>query len=128
MVGVGYPVSSGVIFRRQVGPCLQQAVLLRPVGFSGAVLPSTTGKNFGAFDPDRHYLISYELAKQGKHPKGISGAAVWRESAEKRIVWAPRFEFAGICTSCYREGTVEQIVKASVVREFLLEVFGTPAK
>lgn len=125
---MGYPVSSGVIFRRQVGPCLQQAVLLCPMGFSGAVLPPTTGRNFGAFDPDRHYLIPYELANQGKHPKGISGAAVWGEAAEKHIVWTPRFKFAGICTSCYRDGTVEQIVKASVVRQFLLDVLGTPEK
>ena len=32
--------------------------------------------------------------------------------------------FAGICTSCYRDGTIEQIVKASVVRQFLTDVFG----
>lgn len=100
--------------------------MLCPTGFGGAVLPNKTGSNFTDFDPKRHYLIPYELASQGKHPRGISGGAVWMQSTKKQIVWTAKFDFAGICTSCYRDGSIEQVVKASVVRQFLTEVFGTP--
>jgi hypothetical protein len=36
----------------------------------------------------------------------------------------PNFEFTGVCTACYKRGPVVQVVKASVVRSFLEEVFG----
>jgi len=36
----------------------------------------------------------------------------------------PKLKFAGIRTSCYKSGTVEQVVRASVVKKFLEEVFG----
>jgi hypothetical protein len=126
VVGMGYPVSIAPRFARQVGTVVEQSVLLTPMAFSGTVLSSASGKYFGGFNPDRHYLIPYELGKHGKHPKGISGAAVWAKSDEKQIIWAPRLSFAGVCTSCYKDGTVEQVVKASVVRQFLTDVLGDP--
>jgi hypothetical protein len=125
VIGLGYPVSNASIFGRRVGDVFQKAVLLMPIGFSGEVLPSVTGRYFGQFDADRHYLIPYEMAADGtQHPRGISGAAVWVQSEEKQFVWAPAFKFAGVCTSCYKNGKVEQIVKASAVRQFLTETFG----
>jgi hypothetical protein len=130
VAGVAYPVSNSVILDGgRIGSVIQRTVVLSPTPFGGAVLPSATGKYLGKFEPDRHYLIPYEPAKEGKHPRGISGAALWVESDEERIVWAPRFKFAGICTVCYGDGgLIEQIVRASVVREFLLEAFGSPEK
>jgi hypothetical protein len=122
--GLGYPASSGFIFGRQVGQSLQKAVLLAPFAFGGAVLASSTGTNFRDFDSNRHYLIPYDAAAHGQHPKGISGAAVWLQCDDKQIVWTAKFNFAGICTSAYRNRSIEQIVKASVVRRFLNEVFG----
>jgi hypothetical protein len=123
--GVGYPVSFGVeVDRRRIGSELQRSIVLSPVGFNGIVQPSASGRYFGDFDPQRDFLIPYEHGKEGKHPKGISGAAVWVQSNGVHQVWAARYRFAGICTSCYRDGTVEQIVKASVVRQFLTKVFG----
>jgi len=125
VVGLGFPVSSGTIFSKRVGPVLQGAVLLAPTAFGGDVLPSHTGRYFNAFSPDDHYLFPYRPATEGKHPRGISGAAMWLQSIENHLVWAPRFRFAGICTSSYKDGTIEQVVKASVVCEFLAAVFGT---
>jgi hypothetical protein len=122
VLGMGFPVSNAFVFQRRVGSNLQKAVLLAPIAFQGEVLPSTTGRFLKGFCADRHFLIPYDLAAQGKHPKGISGAGVWLQSKEKQVVWTPSFIFAGICTSCYREGTIEQIVKASAVRAFLEEV------
>ncbi|HWY20017.1 MAG TPA: hypothetical protein VNX26_02290 [Candidatus Acidoferrum sp.] len=131
--GVGYPVSYGVRMEEgRVGPITHKAILLSPTPFNGNVLPPPVGDElkfkFGGFNPDRHYLIPFEHAKEGKRPEGISGAAVWCQSAENHIVWTPRFKFAGVCTSCYKDGTVEQIVRASTVQQFLLEVFGAPEK
>jgi hypothetical protein len=124
VIGLGFPVSSGFIFGKRFGTHLQKDIVLAPIGFSGDVLSSTTGRLFKGFNADRQYLIPYELAVQGKHPRGISGAAVWVPAHGEHTVWAARLKFAGICTSCYRNGTIEQIVKASVVRQFLTEVFG----
>jgi hypothetical protein len=124
VAGVGYPVAIGVRFQRQVGSVIQGNVVLSPTPFTGTVLPDATGRNFNKFDPTRHYLTTYEPTEPGTHPGGISGAAVWIESKEKQAVWAARLQFAGICTSCYRDGSIEQIVRASVVRQFLTDVFG----
>jgi hypothetical protein len=125
VIGLGYPVSNASIFGRRVGEVLQKAVLLMPIAFSGEVLPPSTGRYFGQFDAERHYLIPYEMAETGDHhPRGISGAALWVQSKEKQSVWVPKFDFAGICTSCYKDGKVEQVVKASAVRQFLAETFG----
>jgi hypothetical protein len=125
VAGVGYPVAIGVRFQQRVGSVIQGNIVLSPTPFTGTVLPDATGRNFNRFDPARHYLTTYEPTEQGTHPSGISGAAVWMEWKKKQAVWAARLRFAGICTSCYRNGTIEQIVRASVVRQFLAEVFGT---
>jgi hypothetical protein len=124
VAGVGYPVAVGLRFQHKVGPVIQGNIVLSPIPFTGTVLPDSTGRYFGGFDPARHYLSTYEPTESGTHPSGISGAAVWIESKEKKAVWSPRLKFAGVCTSCYQNGTVEQMVKASVVRQFLADVFG----
>jgi hypothetical protein len=95
---------------------------LRPEIFSGQVM---SGPNFAAqgYDPDRHYLVPY-CHKTSEHPGGFSGAGAWWESDQPQIVWKPNFKFAGICTHCYKDGTIERIVRASTVRNFLEEVLG----
>jgi len=125
VIGLGFPVANAAMFGRRIGSRIEKAVALAPTGFSGAVMAPGVGRYFQRFDSERHYLIPYELASQGKHPKGISGAAVWLQSKESAPVWSPRFSFAGVCTDCYKEGTIEQIVKASVATAFLADVFGS---
>lgn len=124
VAGVGYPVATGIRFQQKVGPVIQGNIVLSPIPFTGTVLPDSTGRYFSGFDPARHYLTTYEPTEEGTHPGGISGAAVWIESKDKQAVWTPRLKFAGICTSCFQDGTVEQIVRASVVRQFLTDVLG----
>jgi hypothetical protein len=68
------------------------------------------------------------MIRGGSGAEGISGAAAWVQSNERQALWTASFKFAGTCTSCHQNGTIEQIVKASVAREFLLEVFGLPRK
>jgi hypothetical protein len=124
VAGVGYPVAVSVRFQHQVGSVIEGNIVLSPTPFTGTVLPAASGRYFGGFDPARHYLTTYEPTEEGTHPGGISGAAVWIESRESQVVWTPRLKFAGVCTSCFQDGTVEQIVRASVVLQFLTDVFG----
>jgi hypothetical protein len=126
LIGMGYPMSSSIIFQKQqAADPVERAIVLSPTPFSGVVLPSTRGRFFKDFDPDRHVLIEYDPAKEGHHPSGISGAAVWTRHEKRKDLWSVTVEFAGVCTSCYSDGKVEQIVKASAVCQFLTECFGT---
>jgi hypothetical protein len=137
--GVGYPVSYGVALtnkiergvvlpNQRVGNLVRRSIILWPVSFNGEVLPRPSNDaikfKFRGFDSERHFLFPYEHTLHGYRPEGISGAAVWVLSKEHHQVWAPRFKFAGTCTSCNEKGDVEWVVKASTVRRFLTEVFG----
>lgn len=125
----GFPFDRNVLVKRSmVGAKEEQTIAVRPEIFSGHVLPEPSEEErkfqITAYDPDRHYLVPYEHGIS-KHPLGFSGAAMWWESDQKQVVWRPNFHFAGVCTSGYKKGTIEQVVKASTVRKFLANVFGT---
>jgi hypothetical protein len=124
----GFPLDRNLVVGKYTTANKEERTLaLRPEIFSGQVLPCPTEQErrfqTTSYDPDRHYLVPYEHPTS-RHPRGFSGAAAWWESDAKKLVWRANFKFAGICTSCYKNGTVEQVVKASVVRRFLTEVFG----
>jgi len=122
--GVGFPISDGVLTdSQQVGGVNYRTVMLMPVVFFGRVSHQPTFLAAG-FDGDRHYLFSYQLADEGSLPPGISGAAAWVQGQPEGPIWTPTFTFAGICTHAYKDGRVERVTKASIVRRFLEEVFG----
>jgi hypothetical protein len=119
----GFPIDKHVpLGSHKVGTKTEYDIALRPTVFSGTVFhqPKFLADNF---DAERHYLVPYER-HDSKHPKGFSGAAAWWESDQPQKIWKPNLVFAGICTSCYKDGAIEQIVKASAVRKFLEETFG----
>jgi hypothetical protein len=119
----GFPIDKHVpVGRRMVGTKTEYDPALRPTVFSGTVLhqPTFLTKDFNG---ELHYLVPYER-HDSKHPEGFSGAAAWCESDEPQKIWKPNLVFAGMCTSYYKDGAIEQIVKASAVRRFLEEVFG----
>lgn len=121
--------NSVVVEHRLVGSREERTLALIPTAFTAEVLPCPDASEQGFmkdFVAGKHYLVPYADAKRGLHPRGISGAAMWVESDERQIVWSPRFKFAGVCTGCYKSGTVLQVVRASVVRQFLEESFGPP--
>lgn len=125
---IGFPSDSGqIVQKKMVGSKEERTIVLYATFFSATVLPLPTERElkftFTDFDTDRHYLVPYDDAARGKHPRGISGAAMWWESHQKEIIWRPNFKFAGVCTASFKSGTVVQVVKASVVRRFLEEVF-----
>jgi hypothetical protein len=120
----GFPSDGSIPWEiRMIGNKEERQLAVYPGLFDGAV---TLSPKFitNDFDPDIHYLIPFEEAAKGKHPRGYSGAAAWWESDQQQLVWRPNFKFAGICTSCYKNGSIEQVVKASVVRRFVEEVLG----
>jgi hypothetical protein len=118
---VGFPIDKHVLVgRRMVGNKEELDIAIRPTLFSGKVFHKP---NFATrdYNPKNHYLVPYRHVKR---PEGFSGAATWWESDQPQQIWKPNFKFAGICTSAYKDGTIERIVKASAVRRFLGEVFG----
>ena len=126
---LGFPISNSVLVdTKQVGAVIHRAIALTPDDFSAEVLPSPIEDQrkytFTSFNDERHYLIPHMGVTKGKHPRGFSGAAAWVESNEGQIVWTARFKFAGICTCRYKSGAIEQVVKASVVKQFLEEALG----
>lgn len=121
----GFPIDKHIpLGSRMVGTKTEYEIALRPTIFSGAVFhqPTFLAK---AFDVERHYLVPYER-NVSRHPEGFSGAAAWWENDQPQKIWQANLVFAGICTSCYKDGAIEQIVKASAVRQFLKEAFGAP--
>src|SRR6266851_1381457 len=128
----GFPSDHSVIVNQtKVSDSRVEADLaIWPTAFGGSVLPFPSADevkfHYDDLDSDRHYVIPYDGADVSEHPGGISGAAVWWESDEKPLIWRPNYRFAGTCTHCHKKGTRVRVVKSSVVRRFLVELFGDP--
>jgi len=123
----GFPTDHNVTAdRKMVGEKEEIGIGVYPTVFNGKVLPQPSEHDLKFyitdFDKSRHYLIPY-VCSGSKHPRGISGAAIWWETDQEMLVWRPEFKFAGTCVCTYRSGTIIQVIKASVVRRFLKEVF-----
>jgi hypothetical protein len=117
----GFPIDKHILVsKRLVGNKEERHIAIRPDLFTGEVF-FHPGFATHDYNPDRHYLVPYEHPKR---PEGFSGAAAWWESDQHKRVWKPDFKFAGICTSCYKNGTIEQIVRASAVRRFIEKTLG----
>lgn len=120
----GFPADSYVPWETfMVGNKEERTVAVYPGTFDGVV---TYSPKFlpSEFEPDRHYLVPFAGATEGKHPEGYSGGGAWWESDQPELIWRANYKFAGICTSCYRAGSYEQIVRASAVRRFVEETLG----
>ena len=126
----GFPTDHSVsVNRRVVSPTRDEIDLaIWPTIFSGPVLPFPSEHevkfHYDDLDSNRHYLVPYDGANVSKDPHGFSGAAVWWESDKKEMIWRPNFKFAGTTTHCHKKGSIVRVVKASVVRRFLAELFG----
>jgi len=124
----GFPSDhSKIIEKRISGDREEVGIALFPTIFSGKVLPTPPAEDikfkYDDFDPQRHFLVPYEIPHMSSHPRGFSGAAAWWESDEKQTIWRPNFKFAGTCTHSNREGTVLRIVRAPLILKFLSEIF-----
>ena len=125
----GFPTDHSIrMNHRVVSPTRDEVdVAVWPTTFSGQVLPFPSVDevkfHYDGLDSNRHYLMRYDGAGVSEQPHGVSGAAVWWESDKKEIIWRPSW-FAGTATHCHKKGAVVRVVKASVVRRFLAELFG----
>lgn len=75
------------------------------------------------FDPDQHFLTSYNLQKltpAGPEPHGISGAAAWMPVEKDSIIWHPDKEMAGVATNWYRREGLMKVVRREAVEGFLI--------
>src|SRR5262249_45003531 len=109
----GFPSDHSITAgRKKVGQNEEIDIAIYPTVFNGKVMGRPSEQDlrfyFTDFDPSRHYLVPY-VCSSSKHPKGFSGAAVWRETDQDMIVWRPEFKFAGICVCTYKKGTVLQV-------------------
>jgi hypothetical protein len=123
----GFPTDHNVTAdRKMVGEKEEIGIAVYPTVFNGKVLPHPSEHDLKFyitdFDTSSHYLIPYACSGS-KHPRGVSGAAIWWETDQEMLVWRPEFKFAGTCVCTYRSGTIIQVIKASVVRRFLKEIF-----
>jgi len=63
---------------------------------AGALLPMTE------FDPDHHFLLTYELLNHNIKPQGFSGGGIWRYSEDpSRLLWSPSLSLGGLLQSYY---------------------------
>jgi hypothetical protein len=75
------------------------------------------------FDPDQHFLASYNLQKltpPGPEPHGISGAAAWVPVEKDSIIWHPDKDMAGVATNWYRREGLMKVVRREAVEGFLI--------
>jgi hypothetical protein len=122
---LGYPSDLGVIVgAKNEGNREVRDIVLYSKVFSADVLDKQRF-TLRDFDPAHHYLVPFEGAANGRSPKGFSGSGAWVERDEKQIIWTPSFRFAGICVASFKSGSILQVIKASTVRRFLQEVFGS---
>jgi hypothetical protein len=84
-------------------------------------LVSPGRKLLGGFDPQKHLLLEFPPANEGRHPGGFSGAGAWYQapSAEPPIVWSFRPVLGGIITDFYRGAKVLRITRIERVVAFL---------
>lgn len=77
------------------------------------------------YNPEHHYLTHWRPAED-LNPYGFSGAAMWAIEVMEKPVSKVELFFAGLATHFYKSPSLERCTKASSVRKFLLETFGSP--
>jgi hypothetical protein len=135
VVSLGMPSDNRIVLGQQsYGNKTDLVVGLMPTSIDVDVLPPPTADDLKykvpQHDPQRRYLVPYD-SPHSEVAHGMSGAGVWvPQMSNLPSLWTPTFAFAGICISVYEKGysahkgPVIEVVKASVVRKFLIETFG----
>lgn len=74
------------------------------------------------YDPNRHFLVEWNVEDKTLGMKGFSGAATWTDPDAK--LWSPKLLLTGMVTRYYSNIKVGRMVRASVLKEFLEEALG----
>jgi hypothetical protein len=125
----GFPSANNLeLGRRRIGEDLDVMLALYATAHSVKVqpMPTTERHKFKLkdFNPEHHYLVSFESANDGIHPRGLSGSGMWWEKEKHEMIWRANFKFAGINFAAWEKGSTLGTIKASVVCRFLEETFG----
>lgn len=81
-----------------------------------------------SYDPDLHFLLEFDPAKESSKPQGYSGAGVWYQGQGSSEVWAARPVLAGLQTGWHAESKLMISIRSEVIGRFLEErVDGAPS-
>jgi hypothetical protein len=129
--GLGFPTDNHVPVHIERTKEVEHHLLgLIPTIFSSMVIPKPNSllESLTAelpYDPDRHFLISWDVDDEKLGMKGFSGAATWTDRPVKdKELWSPKLFLTGMVTHYYARIKVGRMIKASVLKKFLEEVFG----
>ena len=76
--------------------------------------------NIANYDPDKHFLIDYEVDDDRVEPKGLSGCGVWsRLPSGNNRLWTSNLRLVGIQTGIYRKYNVLKATKVEKIIEVL---------
>jgi len=70
-------------------------------------------------DPSSHFLMTYEFAPEGVHPRGCSGGGVWFRRGLTTGIWHANLALAGIVTNYYPQSQLLEALKIEQVTSFL---------
>lgn len=77
------------------------------------------------YDPDNHFLISWDVADPQMGMHGFSGAATWTDVPfSNRELWFPKLMMTGMCTHYYKLMRVGRMIRSSILKRFLQEALG----
>jgi hypothetical protein len=107
----------------------EHTLAFAPVAWSNTVIPKPASlveslSTELPYDPEKHFLIEWKVNDPSMTMHGFSGAATWTDNAiPKTELWAAKLFYGGMCTHYYSGIKLGRVIKASVVKTFLEEVF-----
>jgi hypothetical protein len=95
---------------------------VRPTILTGTIAKPPSRALSSRYDPERDVLINYEPNDPKMKPYGFSGAAVWKDCAERSgQVWTADPMIFGVQTSAFMTSRLLQVVGAPAIKKFLQE-------
>ncbi len=97
---------------------------VRPTILTGTIAKPPSKALSSRYAPERDVLINYEPNDPTMKPYGFSGAAAWKDRAERTDhVWTADPMIFGVQTSAFMASRLLQVVGAPAIKEFLEESF-----
>lgn len=95
---------------------------VRPTILTGTIANPPSKALSSQYDPERDVLINYEPNDPKMKPYGFSGAAVWKDRAERSgHLWTADPMIFGVQTRAFMTSRLLQVVGAPTIKGFLEE-------
>ena len=119
----GYPSdqSTPVMSTRGADGSVQTAFAAKPMGSWVTIATDAPPGLSSAYDPEKHFLISFDPVEEGAMPFGYSGTGVWYQKAQTKSIWSADPVLAGVQISWYEKSKLMVAVRSDHIREFLRE-------